>query len=94
VAPISGRTKQFFWDETEVTDRLNRMLERSFAQVMRRAGRDGVAHRTAAMAIGVERGTGGENDPGTVSVTGLISCGPTSQGLRWHDMPCTPDAGE
>ncbi len=47
--------QQFFWDEAEVLDRLNRVLERSFTQVMRRAGRDGVAHRTAAMAIGVER---------------------------------------
>src|SRR4051794_35814000 len=45
----------FLWTETEVTDKLFRILEHSFAQVIRRAKRDKVSHRTAAMAIGVER---------------------------------------
>src|SRR6187401_1467138 len=45
----------FMWTETEVTDKLFRILEHSFAQVIRRAKRDKVSHRTAAMAIGVER---------------------------------------
>ncbi|MGI9172473.1 MAG: Glu/Leu/Phe/Val family dehydrogenase, partial [Chthoniobacterales bacterium] len=45
----------FMWTETEVTDKLFRILERSFTQVIRRAKADKVAHRTAAMAIGVER---------------------------------------
>jgi glutamate dehydrogenase (NAD(P)+) len=45
----------FMWTETEVTDKLFRILEHSFIQVIRRARRDKVSHRTAAMAIGVER---------------------------------------
>jgi glutamate dehydrogenase (NAD(P)+) len=47
--------QQFFWEEAEVMDRLNRVLERAFNQVMRRAERDRVPHRSAAMAIGVEK---------------------------------------
>ena len=45
----------FMWSETEVADKLFRILEHSFVQVIRRAKRDRVSHRTAAMAIGVER---------------------------------------
>ena len=45
----------FLWTETEVTDKLFRILERPSARVIRRAKRDKVSHRTAAMAIGVER---------------------------------------
>ncbi len=45
----------FAWTETEVTDKLFRILEHSFAQVIRRAKQDKVSHRTAAMATGVER---------------------------------------
>jgi glutamate dehydrogenase (NAD(P)+) len=47
--------QQLFWTEPEVRDRLNRILERSFQQVMQRVERDKVPHRTAAMAIGVEK---------------------------------------
>jgi glutamate dehydrogenase (NAD(P)+) len=45
----------FLWAETEVTDKLFRILEHSFVQIIRRAKHDKVSHRTAAMAIGVER---------------------------------------
>jgi glutamate dehydrogenase (NAD(P)+) len=45
----------FMWTETEVTDKLFRILEHSFAQVIRRAKDHKVSHRTAAMAIGIER---------------------------------------
>ncbi len=45
----------FAWTETEVTDKLFRIMEHSFAQVIRRAKQDKVSHRTAAMATGVER---------------------------------------
>jgi glutamate dehydrogenase (NAD(P)+) len=45
----------FLWSESEVTDKLFRILEHSFAQVIRRAKDHKVSHRTAAMAIGVER---------------------------------------
>ncbi len=47
--------QQFFWDEAEVNDRLYRVLQRAFAQVLARAERDGISHRTAAMAIGVAK---------------------------------------
>lgn len=47
--------QSYLWTETEVTDKLFRILEHSFTQVIRRAKADKVAHRTAAMAIGVER---------------------------------------
>ncbi len=47
--------QQLFWTEPEVRDRLNRVLERAFQAVMTRAERDHVPHRTAALAIGVER---------------------------------------
>lgn len=46
--------QQYFWDEAEVISRLHRALERSFQQVLRRAADDGISHRSAALAIGVE----------------------------------------
>jgi glutamate dehydrogenase (NAD(P)+) len=47
--------QQYFWSKDEVMDRLERALDRSWAMVVSRAKRDGIANRTAAMAIGVER---------------------------------------
>jgi glutamate dehydrogenase (NAD(P)+) len=47
--------QSFTWSEMEVTDKLFRILEHSFAQVIRRAKAHKISHRTAAMAIGVER---------------------------------------
>ncbi|MEP6937695.1 MAG: Glu/Leu/Phe/Val dehydrogenase [Chthoniobacterales bacterium] len=47
--------QSFLWTETEVTDKLFRILESSFSQVIKRAKEHKVSHRTAAMAIGVER---------------------------------------
>jgi glutamate dehydrogenase (NAD(P)+) len=47
--------QSFLWSETEVTDKLFRILEHSFSLVIRRAKEHKVSHRTAAMAIGVER---------------------------------------
>ncbi len=47
--------QQYFWSKEEVMERLERALDRSWSQVVERARRDGVANRTAAMAIGVER---------------------------------------
>jgi glutamate dehydrogenase (NAD(P)+) len=44
-----------FWNETEVTDRLFRILEHAFSAVIRRARDAKIPHRMAAMAIGVER---------------------------------------
>lgn len=47
--------QQFFWHRGEVLDRLRHVLDRAFDAVMTRAARDDCAHRTAAMAIGVEK---------------------------------------
>ena len=47
--------QQYFWSKEEVMNRLEQALDRSWAQVVERARRDGVSNRTAAMAIGVER---------------------------------------
>src|SRR5438128_252843 len=47
--------KSLRWTETEVTDKLFRILEHSFVQVIRRAKEHKISHRTAAMAIGLER---------------------------------------
>jgi glutamate dehydrogenase (NAD(P)+) len=47
--------QSFLWSEMEVTDKLFRILEHSFTQVIRRAKNDKISHRTSAMSIGVER---------------------------------------
>lgn len=47
--------QQFFWNEAEVTDKLKRVLDRSYAKVLARAQKDKVSNRTSAMAIGVEK---------------------------------------
>ena len=41
--------QQFFWDESEVMEKLYHVMDRAFAQVMRRVEHDGVSHRTAAL---------------------------------------------
>ncbi len=47
--------QQLFWEEEEVTQREYRILDRAFDQMVARARQDKVSHRTAAMAIGVEK---------------------------------------
>jgi len=47
--------QSFLWSEMEVTDKLFRILEHSFSLVIKRAKEHKISHRTAAMAIGVER---------------------------------------
>ena len=47
--------QQLFWEEEEVTQREYKILDRAFDQMVARAKRDKVSHRTAAMAIGVEK---------------------------------------
>jgi glutamate dehydrogenase (NAD(P)+) len=47
--------QQLFWEESEVTQREYQLLNRAFDQMIMRAKQDNVSHRTAAMAIGVER---------------------------------------
>jgi glutamate dehydrogenase (NAD(P)+) len=47
--------QQLFWQETEVDTRLMQILDRTFDQVNARVKRENISHRTAAMAIGVEK---------------------------------------
>jgi len=47
--------QSFFWNETEVVDRLFRVLEQSFSAMIKRAKEEKIPHRFAALAIGVER---------------------------------------
>ena len=47
--------QQLFWAETEVNDKLYRLLESAFSQVTKRAAAENISNRTAAMAIGVEK---------------------------------------
>jgi len=47
--------QNFFWSETEVTDRLFRILEGAFTGMLKRARGQKIPHRIAAMSIGVER---------------------------------------
>ena len=47
--------QRLFWSEEEVKNRLKTLMDRAFANVMHRSAKDGVPHRVAATAIGVER---------------------------------------
>jgi glutamate dehydrogenase (NAD(P)+) len=47
--------QQLFWEEEEVTRREYHILDRAFDQMVARSKADGIPHRTAAMAIGVEK---------------------------------------
>jgi glutamate dehydrogenase (NAD(P)+) len=47
--------QNFFWSETEVTDRLFRILEGAFTAMLKRSRSQKIPHRIAAMSIGVER---------------------------------------
>ncbi len=47
--------QSFFWSETEVTDRLYRMLESTFVQTLKFSRERKVSLRTAALALGIER---------------------------------------
>jgi glutamate dehydrogenase (NAD(P)+) len=46
--------QRFFWDESEILDKLYRTLERSLQRVLSRAAADGISNRDAAVALGVE----------------------------------------
>jgi glutamate dehydrogenase (NAD(P)+) len=47
--------QNLFWGETEITDRLFRILEGAFTAMLKRARTQKIPHRIAAMSIGVER---------------------------------------
>jgi glutamate dehydrogenase (NAD(P)+) len=56
--------QSFFWNETEVVDRLFRVLEQSFGAVIKRAKEERIPHRLAALAIGVEKVMRAKKDRG------------------------------
>ena len=47
--------QQLFWHRAEVIDRLRGLLDNAFGRVMERVEKDDIPHRTAAMAIGVDK---------------------------------------
>lgn len=56
--------QQLFWEEEEVMRREYQILDRAFDEMVKRARTDGVGHRTAAMAIGVEKVRAAKNTRG------------------------------
>jgi len=44
----------WFWTESEIVERLQQSLEKTFRRVLQRARTDGVSNRDAALAIGIE----------------------------------------
>ncbi|WP_258162797.1 Glu/Leu/Phe/Val dehydrogenase [Rhizobium sp. TH2] len=47
--------QQLFWGKSEVLTRLRGLLDDAFSRVMERVEKDDISHRTAAMAIGVDK---------------------------------------
>jgi glutamate dehydrogenase (NAD(P)+) len=56
--------QQLFWEEEEVMRREYQILDRAFDQMVQRSKTDGISHRTAAMAIGVEKVRAAKNTRG------------------------------
>ena len=56
--------QQLFWEEDEVMRREYQILDRAFDTMVARAKTDGISHRTAAMAIGVEKVRAAKNTRG------------------------------
>ena len=56
--------QQLFWEEEEVMRREYQILDRAFEQMLARAKADRIPHRTAAMAIGVEKVRAAKNTRG------------------------------
>jgi glutamate dehydrogenase (NAD(P)+) len=56
--------QQLFWEEEEVTRREYAILDRAFDTMVQRANADKIPHRTAAMAIGVEKVRAAKNTRG------------------------------
>jgi glutamate dehydrogenase (NAD(P)+) len=47
--------QSFFWSETEITDKLFRLLEGAFTQVLTMSRKQGISMRMAALALGIKR---------------------------------------
>jgi glutamate dehydrogenase (NAD(P)+) len=60
--------QQLFWEEEEVVRREYHILDRAFEAMLARAKVDNIPHRTAAMAIGIEKVRAAKKTRGVVSV--------------------------
>ena len=47
--------QSFFWSETEVTDKLFRILETAFAQILASHRKNKISTRMAALTLGIKR---------------------------------------
>jgi glutamate dehydrogenase (NAD(P)+) len=47
--------QSFFWTETEVVDKLFRILEAAFTQTLQFSRKNSVSMRTAALTLGIRR---------------------------------------
>ncbi len=47
--------QSYFWNESEILERLHQVLERSYQRMLHRAETDGISNRKAALTIGVEK---------------------------------------
>jgi glutamate dehydrogenase (NAD(P)+) len=47
--------QSFFWSETEITDKLFRILETSWTQILNRSRKQNVSMRMAALSVGISR---------------------------------------
>jgi glutamate dehydrogenase (NAD(P)+) len=56
--------QQLFWEEEEVMRREYQILDRAFASMVARVRAENISHRTAAMAIGVEKVRAAKNTRG------------------------------
>ena len=56
--------QQLFWEEEEVMRREYQILDRAFETMLKRVRSENVSHRTAAMAIGVEKVRAAKNTRG------------------------------
>jgi glutamate dehydrogenase (NAD(P)+) len=47
--------QSFFWSETEVMDKLFRIMEGAFAQILALSRKEKMSMRTAALSLGIKR---------------------------------------
>jgi len=47
--------QSFFWSETEITDKLFRILETSWTQILTRSRKQNISMRMAALSVGISR---------------------------------------
>lgn len=52
--------QSYFWDETEIFDKLYRILDHTLEKVLKEAKKNGVDHRTAALSLGIQKVVSGK----------------------------------